>query len=112
MLEAHKAHLVGVAVSLDRQEKVGDVSADNGDSGDDGDNGDSTEKVEEGQELSAIQSVQRDLGVPILSIVCLSHLVSYMEREREMGGMKGGGGGAADLEAIRKYRERYGVEYR
>ena len=106
-----------MAVSLDRQEKVGCVSADNVDSGDDGDNGDSTEKVEEGQELSAIQSVQRDLGVPILSIVCLSHLVSYMEREREMGGMKGGeggggGGGAADLEAIRKYRERYGVEYR
>ncbi|WP_207060789.1 orotate phosphoribosyltransferase [Motiliproteus sp. SC1-56] len=51
-------------------------------------------------ELSAIQEVERDYGMPVVSIVCLDDLVAYLE---ERGGLD------AELSAIKAYRDAYGV---
>ena len=80
ILSHAKAELVGVAVSLDRQEKATDAST-----------------------TSAIQQVETDLGVPVISIVRLSHLVSFVR--------SAGDGMDKNLQAIVDYRQTYGVEY-
>jgi orotate phosphoribosyltransferase len=51
-------------------------------------------------ELSAVQEVERGYNIPVISIAGLDDLVSYLEADS---------GPASRLEAIRKYRERYGV---
>lgn len=51
-------------------------------------------------ELSAIQEVERDYNMPVISIVSLSDLIEYLSEKGDM---------AAELEAIRKYREEYGI---
>jgi orotate phosphoribosyltransferase len=51
--------------------------------------------------LSAVQEVQRSYNIPVVSIARLDDLVGYLE---------GDSGAPSSLEAIRKYREQYGVE--
>jgi orotate phosphoribosyltransferase len=51
-------------------------------------------------ERSAVQEVRADFGLPVAAIVGLEHLVEYLADEP---------GAAAQLEAIRGYRARYGV---
>ena len=52
---------------------------------------------------SAIQQVMKDTGVPVVSIIKLKDLISYLERQQ--------GTTMQQLEAIRAYRKEYGVEY-
>ena len=51
-------------------------------------------------EQSAIQEVERDFGVPVVSIISLDDLVVYLQ---------GQAGQAGVLEQVNLYRERYGV---
>jgi orotate phosphoribosyltransferase len=51
-------------------------------------------------ERSAVQEVRADFGMPVAAIVGLEHIVEYLTEEP---------GAAAQLEAIRGYRARYGV---
>lgn len=51
-------------------------------------------------DLSAIQEVERDYNMPVISIVSLNDLIEYLEEKGDM---------ADELAAIRKYREEYGV---
>ncbi|WP_457668407.1 orotate phosphoribosyltransferase [Thiolapillus sp.] len=59
------------------------------------------DRQEKGQgELSAIQEVERDYNIPVASIIQLQNLVGFLEEK----------GNAPDqLQAIRSYREKYGV---
>jgi len=78
LIEAHGAEPAGVIVALDRMEK--------------------------GQgELSAIQEVEAEFGIPVISIITLNDIIDYLaEREHEY---------AEILNAMRQYRTQYGVEY-
>lgn len=59
------------------------------------------DRMERGQgELSAVQEVSRDYGLPVVSIVDLDDLATYLAGRTEL---------ADTLAAIRQYRERYGV---
>ena len=51
-------------------------------------------------ELSAIQEVERDYNMPVISIVSLSDLIDYLSEKGDM---------TEELESIRKYREEYGI---
>ena len=53
-----------------------------------------------GGELSAVQEVERSYNIPVISIARLDDLVGYLE---------GNPRPLPELEAIRKYREQYGV---
>jgi len=65
----------GVVIALDRQERgTGD--------------------------LSAIQEVERDYSIPVISIISLADLIEYLE---EQGNMK------LELDSIREYRHNYGI---
>ncbi|WP_210397241.1 orotate phosphoribosyltransferase [Motiliproteus sediminis] len=58
-------------------------------------------RQERGQgELSAIQEVERDYAMPVISIINLDDLVTFLEEK---------GGSEAELAAIRSYRDSYGV---
>jgi orotate phosphoribosyltransferase len=75
MIESAGATLAGVAIGLNRQERGAG-------------------------ELSAIQEIEREHGIPVLSIIDMAHLIEYLEA----------GGQAADaLVSMKAYRERYGV---
>jgi len=80
ILNAAGATLVAVAVSLDRQEKATNASTE-----------------------SAIQQVEKDLKIPVLSIVRLKHLVSYIS------GLENTDKNL--LNSIVDYRSKYGVEF-
>ena len=59
---------------------------------------------EEGAErVSAVDAVRKDLGVPVVSIIDLTGLLSYLEAA---------GGDAAHTEAVRAYRATYGAKRR
>ena len=75
VIEAEGAQVSGILVAVDRQERG---------------NG----------ELSAIQEVERDFGVSVLSIITLGQIIEYVEET---------GQHAEHLEAIRSYREEYGI---
>lgn len=76
MIETAGARLAGVAIGLNRQERgVG--------------------------ELSAIQEIEREHGIPVLSIIDMSHIIAYLETA--------GGDNVGALTAMRSYRQRYGV---
>ncbi len=75
IIEQANATPAGVIIALDRQEKG---------SG----------------ELSAIQEVEQQYDIPVLSIIKLEHLIGYLE---EQPGMQD------RLEAVRAYRKQYGV---
>jgi orotate phosphoribosyltransferase len=59
IIKANNAHLSGVLIALDRQEKGKG-------------------------ELSAIQEVERDFATKVISIVTLTDLISYLEKKPEM----------------------------
>ena len=75
LIRAHGAEPVGVAISLDRQERGRG-------------------------ERSAIQEVEQDLGLSVLSIATLADLIGYLGRRPDMG---------PQLEAMQAYRAQYGV---
>lgn len=75
IIEAANAKPAGVIIALDRQER--------------------------GQgNLSAIQEVEQDYNIPVLSIIKLEHLITYLEDQPEM---------QQHLETVRAYRKQYGV---
>ncbi len=76
LLASVGAQVVGVALALDRQEKGTDSP------------------------LSAVQSVEQEFGLKVLSVVGLDHLLAFLE---------GGTMGQESLEAIRGYRTEYGI---
>lgn len=80
LIQASKAHPAAVMIALDRQEKGR-------------------------QELSAIQEVERDFGIPVISIVTLDHLLEYAESHADSDQI------TRHSPAIREYRKRYGVQY-
>ncbi|MEH6823829.1 MAG: orotate phosphoribosyltransferase [Motiliproteus sp.] len=51
-------------------------------------------------ELSAIQEVERDFGMPVISIISLGDLLEYLEQQ---------GDRSAEVESIRAYRQAYGI---
>lgn len=51
-------------------------------------------------ELSAVQEVESSLGAPVISIIGLADLIAHLEAS---------GGHGGHLEAVRAYRERFGV---
>lgn len=51
-------------------------------------------------ELSAIQEVERDFGIPVISIVKLEQIIEFLEES---------GDRPEHLEQIRRYREQYGI---
>ncbi|WP_136681534.1 orotate phosphoribosyltransferase [Neptunomonas sp. XY-337] len=58
-------------------------------------------RMEKGQgELSAIQEVERDYNMPVISIVSLEDVVAYLQ---EVGGY------AESIQAIQAYRAQYGI---
>lgn len=75
MIDQTDAELVGIAVALDRAEK--------------GQN-----------ELSAIQEVERDLGVNVVTLVSLDDLLSYLSGKPEL---------MDEHDKITDYRRQYGV---
>jgi len=51
-------------------------------------------------ERSAVQEVEGNLGMPVLSILTLADLVEHLEQQRDQ---------ADSLAAVRAYRDRYGI---
>lgn len=82
ILDAAGAVLIGVVVALDRQERTG--------------------KDGELSHLSAIESVQAEFSVSVLSIVGLGELLAYLEGTD-------GTELSSHVEAVKAYREKYGV---
>src|SRR3989338_1814019 len=60
------------------------------------------DRMERGQgELSAVQEVQRNFGIPVVSIATLEDLLGYLQDEALL---------VQNLEAVQSYRNRYGVK--
>jgi orotate phosphoribosyltransferase len=60
------------------------------------------DRMERGQgELSAVQEVQRNYGIPVVSIATLDDLLGYLQGEADM---------VQNLAASQSYRNRYGVK--
>lgn len=58
-------------------------------------------REERGQgELSAIQEVERDFGIPVVSIVSLTQVLSFLEEDAELRHF---------LPAVQAYRQQYGI---
>ena len=51
-------------------------------------------------DLSAVQEVERYYGMPVISIARLDDVVAYLQSDGNM---------SANLSAVKKYREQYGV---
>ncbi|MDH3947371.1 MAG: orotate phosphoribosyltransferase [Gammaproteobacteria bacterium] len=75
IIDAAGAKPAGVLIALDRQEKGTG-------------------------ELSAIQEVEQQYGIPVLSIIKLENLITYLEQQPDM---------QANLAAVKAYREQYGI---
>lgn len=75
LIRAHGARPVGVLLSLDRQERGN-------------------------ADLSAIQEIERDYDMPVVSICRLSDLIEFLGEEPKA---------RSRLEAVTRYRERYGT---
>lgn len=75
IIKANDAQAAGVIIALDRQE-VGQ--------------GDTT----------AIQEVEKEFNMPVISIVCLGNLINYLETENAE---------QEQIDAIKAYRDKYGV---
>merc|ERR1712110_356265 len=80
ILDRGGANLVGVVIALDRQERTG--------------------KDGELSQKSAVQSVQEEFGVSVLSIVSLQNLLDFLQSSTVL---------AEHTESVRAYREQYGV---
>jgi orotate phosphoribosyltransferase len=60
------------------------------------------DRIERGQgELSAVQEVQRNYGIPVVSIATLDDLLDYLQGEAGM---------VQNLATVQSYRDRYGVK--
>jgi orotate phosphoribosyltransferase len=60
------------------------------------------DRMERGQsELSAVQEVERNYGIPVVSIAGVDDLLGYLHAEPEM---------VQNLSAVQAYRDRYGVK--
>ena len=60
------------------------------------------DRMERGQgELSAVQEVNRDYGLPVISIAALNDLLGYLQGQAEL---------VQNLHAVESYRDRYGVK--
>ena len=60
------------------------------------------DRMEQGQnELSAVQEVQRNYGIPVVSIATLDDLLGYLHEHAGM---------VQNLQAVQSYRDRYGVK--
>ena len=60
------------------------------------------DRMERGQgELSAVQEVQRNFGIPVVSIATLDDLLGYLQGEAML---------VQNLAAVQSYRNRYGVK--
>ena len=75
IIKAHGAEAAGVVIALNRQERGKG-------------------------ELSAIQEVEQNYGIPVVSIVSLEHLITYINDQKKY---------ADYLEPIQAYRSEYGV---
>ena len=75
IIRAAGAHPAGVLLALDRQER-GSVSP-----------------------LSAVQEVREQFGIPVLSVIDLTHLMEHMSTH----------GRSEELAAMQAYRDRYGL---
>jgi orotate phosphoribosyltransferase len=75
LIKASRAIPCGVVIALDRMERG---------SG----------------ELSAVQEVERNYRMPVISIATLEDLVAYLQRDDKL---------SINLAAVKKYREQYGV---
>ena len=59
------------------------------------------DRMEQGQgKLSAVQEVQRNYDIPVVSIAALDDLLDYLQGQPEM---------ERNLQAVQSYRDRYGV---
>jgi orotate phosphoribosyltransferase len=75
IINAENATPAGVIIALDRQEK--------------------------GQgDLSAIQEVEAEHGIPVVSIICLNDLLAYLESSDDF---------AEHIPAVEAYRQQYGI---
>ena len=77
IIDANGAQPGGVVIALDRQERGKG-------------------------ELSAIQEVERDFSMPVVSIITLEQVLQYLDE-------KGDADAQQHADAIRKYREQYGI---
>ena len=75
IINASGAQLVGVVISIDRQERGQ-------------------------QDTSAIQEIEQQYNIPVISIVKLEHIIEYLGESTEF---------SANLDSVREYREQYGV---
>jgi orotate phosphoribosyltransferase len=76
IVRAEGAEVAGILVAVDRQERGRG-------------------------ELSAIQEVERDFGVPVLSIIDFGQIIAYVEES---------GQHAEHLAAVRAYRDEFGIQ--
>ena len=83
MIKAAGATPCGVTIALDRQEKASENGVD--------------------AEHSAVQFVERDLGLSVVAIATLADLLAYL-REQQDARLAG------NLPAVQAYRDRYGVQ--
>lgn len=61
------------------------------------------DRMERGQgDLSAVQEVQRNYGIPVVSIATLDDLLGYLQKEAGM---------VQNLRATQLYRDKYGVKH-
>lgn len=75
IVKAEKAITAGVIIALDRQERGK-------------------------SELSAIQEIEEEFKMPVLSIISLDMILQYLSEDKEL---------QTYLPAVQKYREQYGV---
>lgn len=99
--------VVGVAVSLDRQEISGSSTS----------SSTSSTSSLSSERVSAIQQVEKDLKLQVVSIIRLSHLLGYIEQNAEVNTQLQNRKGENQeelpplLERIKQYRANYGVDY-
>jgi orotate phosphoribosyltransferase len=78
IIEAAQAKPMGVVIALDR-----------------------AEIRSEDDRISAVQAVQRDFGIPVVSIINLPQLQGFLKQSKEFS--------SETLSSVAAYRERYGV---
>ncbi|MGR6804872.1 orotate phosphoribosyltransferase [Sphaerotilus natans] len=83
MIRAAGATPCGVTIALDRQEKASENGVD--------------------AEHSAVQFVERDLGLSVVAIATLADLLAYLRAQQDERL-------AGNLPAVQAYRDRYGVQ--
>jgi orotate phosphoribosyltransferase len=83
MIRAAGATPCGVTIALDRQEKASENGVD--------------------AEHSAVQFVERDLGLSVVAIATLADLLAYLGAQQDARL-------AGNLPAVQAYRDRYGVQ--